>query len=480
LRILHVAAEIYPLVKTGGLADVVAALPAALAARGLDTRLLLPGMPAILNGVTELKRVIRLGPAFGAAVVTLRLGRLPDSGLLAYVIDAPFLYRRDGNPYLGPDGRDWSDNHRRYALLGWIAAHLAAGELDRNWQPEVVHSHDWHAGLAPAYIAQNPALNTATVFTIHNLAFRGLFPLDHHTDLGLLISGADQSALEFHGQLSFMKAALVHAKRVNAVSPTYAREICTPEFGWGLDGLLRDRGGHLSGILNGVDYAVWNPATDPALPMTYTADKLRGKKVCKLKLQTELGFARRARAPLFGVVSRLTSQKGMDLVLGALPALLEAGGQLVVIGSGEADIESAFRAAVAAHPASVCVQLGYDDALSHRIIAGADILLVPSRFEPCGLTQLYALRYGTLPLVRRVGGLADTVIDASPENLKAGTANGFVFDDASGRALAIRIADALTLYADARAWLQVQRRGMAQDFSWADSALRYEALYRSI
>ncbi|EXI83006.1 MAG: Glycogen synthase [Candidatus Accumulibacter sp. BA-94] len=415
MRVLHVAAEIYPLVKTGGLADVVAALPAALAARGLDVRVLLPGMPAILSGVVEARRIIRLGPVFGAAVVTLRLARLPDSGLLVYVIDAPFLYRRDGNPYLGPDGRDWRDNHRRYALLGWIAAHLAGGELDRNWRPDVVHAHDWHAGLAPAYIAQNPALNTATVFTIHNLAFRGLFPLDHHNDLGLMISGADQSALEFHGHLSFMKAALFHAARINAVSPTYAREICTPEFGWGLDGLLRDRGGNLSGILNGVDYSVWDPGSDRALAHNYTAEKLRGKRICKLKLQAELGFALRSKAPLLAVVSRLTSQKGMDLVLGALPDLLAAGGQLVVIGSGESEIESGFRAAARAHPGSVSVYLGFDDALSHRIMAGADILLVPSRFEPCGLTQLYALRYGTIPLVRRVGGLADTVIDATPD-----------------------------------------------------------------
>jgi len=480
LRVLHVAAEIYPLVKTGGLADVVAALPPALAARGLDVRVLLPGMPAILSGVLEGRRVIRLGPVFGAAVVTLRLGRLPDSGLLAYVIDAPFLYRRDGNPYLGPDGRDWRDNHRRYALLGWIAAHLAGGELDRNWRPDVVHAHDWHAGLAPAYIAQNPALTTATVFTIHNLAFRGLFPLDHHNDLGLMISGADQSALEFHGHLSFMKAALFHAARVNAVSPTYAREICTPEFGWGLDGLLRDRGGNLSGILNGVDYSVWDPGSDRALAHNYTAHKLRGKRICKLKLQAELGFALRSKAPLLAVVSRLTSQKGMDLVLGALPDLLAAGGQLVVIGSGEAEIENAFRSAVRAHPASVSVYLGFDDALSHRIMAGADILLVPSRFEPCGLTQLYALRYGTIPLVRRVGGLADTVIDATPDNVRAGTANGFVFDYASSRVLAGRIGDALVLMRNAAVWHQLQKRGMAQDFSWADSALRYEALYRSI
>jgi starch synthase len=480
VRILHVAAEIYPLVKTGGLADVVAALPVALAARGLDVRILLPGMPTILNGVTDLKRVIRIGPAFGAAVITLRLGRLPESGLLAYVIDAPFLYRRDGNPYLGPDGCDWRDNHRRFALLGWVAAHLAAGELDRHWRPEVVHAHDWHAGLAPAYIAQNPALSTATVFTIHNLSFRGLFPLDYHHDLGLQISGANQSGIEFHGQLSFMKAALVHAKRVNAVSPTYAREICTQEFGWGLDGVLRGRGNDLSGILNGVDYSVWDASSNPALARNYSPERLRGKMVCKLRLQKDLGFAPRAKAPLFAIVSRLTSQKGMDLVLGALPTLLAEGAQLVAIGSGEADIEAAFRAAATAHPAAVSVHLGYDEALSHRIMAGADILLVPSRFEPCGLTQLYALRYGTLPLVRRVGGLADTVVDTTPETLKAGIANGFSFDDSSSRKLAARISKACAFYRDAATWQHLQQYGMAQNFSWDDSAMRYEALYRSI
>lgn len=267
---------------------------------------------------------------------------------------------------------------------------------------------------------------------------------------------------------------------MNTVSPTYAREICTAEFGWGLDGLLRERGRELSGILNGVT-TIWygtRPLTRRFLRPTLP--RIDGKRVCKLKLQTEFGFAHRPKAPLFAVVGRLTSQKGMVLVLGSLPTLLAAGGQLVVIGSGEADIEAAFRTAAAAHPHSVFVHLGYDDALAHRIIAAADILLVPSHFEPCGLTQLYALRYGTLPLVRRVGGLADTVIDATPDNVRVGTANGFVFDDAGSRALSACIAEALALYRDPSAWLQVQRRGMAQDFSWADSAARYEALYRSI
>jgi starch synthase len=477
---LHVASEIFPLVKTGGLADVVAALPAALAARGLDTRILVPGMPGILNGVVGLRRVMRFGPAFGAAVINLRLGHMPDSGLPVYVIDAPFLYRRSGNPYLGPDARDWPDNHRRFALLGWVAAHLASGELDRHWIPDLVHCHDWHAGLAPEYIAQNPALNAPTVFTIHNLAFHGLFPLDCHTDLGLLTSGAMQSGIEFHGQLSFMKAALVHARRVNAVSPGYAREICAPDAGWGLDGLLRDRGADLSGILNGVDYRIWDPATDPALPRNYDVVSLHGKKVCKLMLQAELGFRPSTKTPLFAVVSRLTEQKGLDLLLGALPVLHAEGGQLVVIGSGDAHIEAGFRAAAAAHPKSVSIYLGYDEATSHRITAAADVLLVPSRFEPCGLTQLYALRYGTLPLVRRVGGLADTVVDSTPETINDETANGFVFGEISIESLAARIRDACAMFRHRNVWRQIQRQGMMQDFSWDDSAARYEALYRSI
>jgi starch synthase len=480
MRILHVAAEIYPLVKTGGLADVVAALPPALADRGLDTRILLPGLPGILHGVADLKPIIRLGPAFGAAVITLLLGRLRDSGLSAYVIDAPFLYRRDGNPYLGPDGHDWNDNHRRFALLGWIAAHLAAGELDPDWVPDVIHAHDWHAGLAPAYIAQNPGLSTATVFTIHNLAFRGLFPLDCHADLGLPARKLTPRGLEFHGQISFMKAGLVYAKRVTTVSPTYAHEIRTPEFGWGLEGVLKDRGTALSGILNGVDYAVWNPGADPDIAETYTIKDMGGKKACKFALQTELELSQRAEAPLFAVVSRLTSQKGMDLLLAALPELLKEGGQLAVLGTGESSLEAGFREAAAAHPEAVAVRIGYDEALSHRFMAGADILLVPSRFEPCGLTQLYALRYGTVPLVRGVGGLADTVTHASPSKMAEKNATGFVFNDATSNALSACLAEACALYRDSDVWRQLQRCGMEQDFSWADSAAHYEALYRSL
>ena len=479
MRILHVAAEIYPLVKTGGLADVVAALPVALARRGFDVRVLLPGLPGIIGGVSDLQPVMRIGPAFGAALVTLYYGRLPGSGLSAYVIDAPFLYQRAGSAYVGPDGRDWSDNYRRFALLGWVAAHLAAGELDPAWRPDVMHAHDWHAGLAPLYLAQSPGLPTKTVFTVHNLAFQGRFANECLVELGLPIGQLTPPGVEFHGGISFMKAGLVYARKVTTVSPTYAREICTPEFGYGLDGVLRDRGADLSGILNGVDYAVWNPA-DAAIASPYRADDLAGKHVCKRALQRELGLSCNAAAPLVVVVSRLFVQKGMDLLLDALPDLLDAGGQLAVLGAGDGELEGGFRRAAAAQPGRVALHVGYDEALAHRFIAGGDVLAVPSRFEPCGLTQLYALRYGTLPLVRRVGGLADTVIDANADNLAADRATGFVFAEASGEAVGKRLREACALYRQPPVWQQVQRRAMAQNFSWDDSAAHYEALYRKL
>ncbi len=478
MRILQVASEIFPLVKTGGLADVVGSLPPALVKRGLDVRILLPGLPGVVAGIVDLQPVMRIGPAFGAASVTLSRGSLPDSMLPAYVIDAPFLYRRDGNPYVGPDGQDWSDNIRRFGLLGWVAAHLASGELDPEWVPDVIHAHDWHAGLTPAYIGQNPALRTPTIFTIHNLAFRGLFAMESYYDLGLPMRKLTPHGIEFHGKISFMKAGLVYSRKITTVSPSYAREICTTEFGCGMDGILRDRGGDLSGILNGVDYEIWNPA-EAEIPCRYSVDDLDGKQVCKSALRKEFGLAE-AGGPLFAVVSRLTSQKGMDLLLAALPDLLREGGQLIVLGTGDGDLEAGFRYAASVNPDNVAVHIGYDEEMSHRFMAGADVLLVPSRFEPCGLTQLYALRYGTLPLVRRVGGLADTVVDVNGDNLAADRATGFVFNDAARHELAGRIRDACGFFRDENAWRQVQKRGMHQDFSWDGSAAHYEALYRGL
>jgi starch synthase len=477
MKVLHVGAEIFPLVKTGGLADVLGALPQALIAAGADVRLLLPGLPAIADAVLHQKLVCEIGPCFGAPRVTLRLGRMPYSKVPVYIVDAPYRYRRPGSPYQSSDGGEWSDNVQRFALLGWVGAQLAAGELDPGWTPDVVHAHDWHAAMSCAYIAAHPPTRAATVFTVHNLAYQGLFPSGDFALLGLPARFMSSSGLEYHQQLSFMKAGLKFAQRVTTVSPTYAKEIATHEFGFGLDGVIRGRGGDVTGVLNGVDGRVWDPATDAGLTTRYSATHLQGKAACKRALQTELGLTPKPDAPLFGLVSRLTSQKGLDLLLGALPGLLRRGGQLALQGTGDPAIEAAFVAAAQAHPDAVAVRIGYDETFAHRLIAGADAILVPSRFEPCGLTQLYGLRYGTLPVVRRVGGLADTVVDANEEAVQADRATGFSFDSATPAALDIAIQRAITAHADPARWKRLMLRAMAQDFSWGGSARAYIALY---
>jgi starch synthase len=481
MKVLHVAAEVFPLVKTGGLADVVGALPQALIAQGADVRLLLPGLPAIADAVLSSKKVCEIGAAFGAGRVTLRKAQLPYSHVPVYVVDAPYLYRRGGSPYQASDGSEWADNLQRFGLLGWVAAHIAAGELDTAWTPDVVHAHDWHAAMACAYMASHPPTMAASVFTVHNLAFQGIFPQTDFHLLGLPSRFMAPQALEFHSQLSFMKAGLKFANRVTTVSPTYATEIATPEFGCGLEGVIRGRGKDVSGILNGVDGVVWNPEKDLGLARCYSMEELDGKALCKKALQQEMKLDVRADAPLFGVVSRLTSQKGLDLVLAALPSVLKRGGQLVLQGNGEPALEEAFRVAAIQFPRQVAVKIAYDEALAHRIIAGADALLVPSRFEPCGLTQLYALRYGTLPVVRHVGGLVDTVADASDAALAADKATGFMFDVATGTALEHALDRTMTLYEKQPAkWNQMMLRAMQQEFSWDVAAKSYLDLYRGL
>jgi starch synthase len=480
MKVLHVAAEVFPLVKTGGLADVVAALPVAQAEAGADVRLLLPGLPAVLDAIDGMRSVIDIGACFGALRVRLLLGRMPGSRLPVYVIEAPYLYRREGSPYQGPDGDEWSDNLQRFALLAWVAAHLAAEDADPSWVPDIVHAHDWHAAMACAYIADHPTTRAATVYTVHNLAFQGLFPMHDWPLLGLASRLMSPAGLEYHGQLSFMKAGLKFARHVTTVSPQYAREITTPEFGCGLDGVIRGRGADVSGILNGIDHGLWNPATDTAIAQRYDAARMAGKAVCRQALQTELGLAADDDALLVCIISRLTSQKGLDLVLGALPEVLRAGVQLAVQGTGDPALEAAFRMAAHAHPGRVHVHLGYDEARAHRLIAGADVIAVPSRFEPCGLTQLYGLRYGTLPVVRRVGGLADTVVDATPASLQAGTATGLCFQDASAAAVGQALRRAAELRRDRAAWAAVQARAMACDFSWHGPARQYLDLYRRL
>jgi starch synthase len=480
IRVLHVASEVFPLLKTGGLGDVIGALPAALQRRGVDARVLLPGFPEIRSGIEAPRRLITFGPVFGASIVTLTAGRLPQSDVRVYVIDAPFLYARKGNPYVAPDGRPWPDNQMRFGLLGWIAAHLAGGELDARWQPQIVHGHDWHAGLAPVYMSTHPLIAARSVFTIHNLAFQGLFALDDCSALGLPRDSLTPAGLEFHGHLSFMKGGLTYSDRLTTVSPGYAREILTEQFGFGLEGVLKQRSGSLTGILNGVDYDVWNPETDRAIAQRFDADAPGGKAACKSALCRELGLATEPERPLLVVVSRLTEQKGLDLLLAALPRLIQGGGQLALLGAGDAELELGFQRAAERYPGRVAVRIGFDEDLSHRMVAGADAIVVPSRFEPCGLTQLYGLRYGTLPLVQRVGGLADTVVDASEDNLKAHRATGFVFWPAQQSSLEAAIDRLVALYKEPKRWRRVMATAMAQDYSWSSSAEHYETLYREL
>jgi starch synthase len=486
MRILQVSAEIFPLLKTGGLADIAGALPQALAGVGCEVRAVLPGFPAIRQALLESVWVGQFHTPWGETV-GVRLGRLAGvSGcagpLSAYVLEAPGLYDRPGNPYEDAQRRPYADNHRRFAALGWAAAHLANG-LDGGWAPQLVHCHDWHAGLAPACLQHWPGPASGrvpSVYTVHNLAYQGVFEASVFGELGLPPSAFAVDGLEFHGQVSFMKAGLYYADHLSTVSPSYAREIQTPEQGCGLDGLLRARRDHLSGILNAVDEAVWNPSTDTLIGHRFGTERLAGKALCKAELQRHSGLAEQADAPLFAMVGRLTGQKGLPLVLAGVDEIVAHGGQLLVLGSGEADLEQALQHQSQRHLSRVAVHLGYDEALAHRIFAGSDVTLVPSLFEPCGLTQMYGLKYGSLPLVRGVGGLADTVTDADLATLEDHSATGFVFGPFTDAAYQHALRRAFALYRQPAAWARVRQTGMRQALGWASAAQAYRALYQQL
>jgi len=471
-RVLSVASEVVPFIKTGGLADVAGALPAALAGQGWDMRTALPGYPAVMALLKRAKTVMEEDDLFGAPGRVLS-AKVRGQGL--FVIDAPHLYDRPGGPYLDQAGRDWPDNPERFAALSWMAARIAA-EGAGGWQPDVCHIHDWQAGLTPVYLDRMGArVHVGSVLTIHNIAFHGLAPADRLETLRLPASGFTPGGFEFWNQISALKAGIMWSDKVTTVSPTYADELLRPEFGFGLDGVLRSRADDLSGILNGIDTQVWNPQTDPAIAGFKTP---AGKKKAKAELQRLFDLPK-ADGPLAVVVSRLSEQKGLDLLLQAMPALLDRGGQVVLLGSGDKRLEHAWSAAAGAHP-NVAVRIGYDEALSHKIIAGGDAILVPSRFEPCGLTQMYGLRYGTVPVVARTGGLADTVIDASPVALRDGVATGIQFSPVSADALARALMRLRDLYAQPKTFARLQKNGMKQELGWDTAAGDYAALYHAV
>ncbi len=476
LRVLSVASEVFPLVKTGGLADVVGALPAALAREAVAVRTLVPGYPGVLAALQDATACLDFDSLHGAPA---RLLSARAAGLELFVLDAPHLYARGGNPYAGPDGHDWPDNAQRFGALAAAAAAIGRGRAPA-FVPDIVHAHDWQAGLAPAYLHYGGAPRPRTVMTVHNLAFQGQFPASLLGTLGLPPQAYALDGVEYYGSIGYLKAGLALADRITTVSPTYAEEIRTPAFGMGLDGLLRHRANVLSGITNGIDTRYWDPAADPCLPVPFDRRRVAARAGNKAALQLRAGLRPDPTAPLFGVVSRLTWQKGMDLLLSVVPALTAAGAQLVLVGTGEAALEHGFAAAAQGAPGRVATIIGYDETLAHLVQAGADALLVPSRFEPCGLTQLCALRYGAIPVVARVGGLADTVVDASVAALADRTATGVQFGPGTGDALRGGIERALALWRDPASWNRLQSQAMAVDVSWKRPAQQYAALYREL
>ncbi|MBS0582199.1 MAG: glycogen synthase GlgA [Proteobacteria bacterium] len=475
VRILSVASEIFPLIKTGGLADVAGALPLALAPLDFDVRSLVPGYPAVLRQLEKPVAVHQYANLFGGPA---RLLDAQAGKLRLFALDAPHLYDRPGNPYTNAEGKDWPDNAQRFAALARAGADIGLGLLP-GFVPDVVHAHDWQAGLTAAYLHYAGKPRPATLATVHNLAFQGQFDKALLPTLGLPPEAFAIGGVEYYGTIGYLKAALQLSDRITTVSPTYAREIMQPESGMGLDGLLRERRAVVSGILNGIDTEVWNPAHDEHLAARYDARVLRLRARDKAALQQRMDLDVDAERPLFGVISRLSWQKGLDLLIDALPALL-AHGQLAVLGSGDAALEEKYTRAAEDHRGRVGCVLGYDEELAHQIQGGADVLLVPSRFEPCGLTQLCALRYGAVPLVARVGGLNDTVIDANDMALDAGVATGFQFAPIDVPALEGAIVRAASAFRDKQAWSRLQLNGMRTDVSWEQPARRYAQLYRDL
>lgn len=471
LRVLSVASEAVPLVKTGGLADVVGALPAALAPEGVEMQVMLPAYPGVIEKLGEAAEIWSEGDLFGGPG-WVRRGQI--GGMTVLALDAPHLFGRPGGPYGGPHG-DYPDNPERFAALSWAAAEIAQnGTLD-GWKPQILHAHDWQAGLAPAYLRYARA-GIPSVITIHNIAFQGVAPAERLGALRLPWTEYHPDALEYYGQISTLKAGLVTADAITTVSPTYAEELMRPEFGMGLQGVIAARAGVMHGILNGVDDAVWSTETDPEIE-TYSASRLEAKARNRAKLLAEFGIGP-VPGPLAIVVSRLTHQKGIDLLAETLPDFIAGGGGLVLLGSGDAALEKAMMDLSRRFPDRVGIRIGYDEGLSHRMFGGGDAVLVPSRFEPCGLTQMYGLRYGTIPVVAATGGLNDTVIGQTPASASVSTGVTFHPVDATGLAGALR--RLLTIHSDRSDWTALVKRAMKAPVGWEDPAARYAAIYRSL
>ncbi|WP_395370971.1 glycogen synthase GlgA [Komagataeibacter diospyri] len=481
IRLLSVTAEMFPFVKTGGLGDVAGSLPAALAPYGVMVTTLLPGYPAVMAAARERRVAAHMDSLLGHAVT---LWSATVAGLDLLILDAPDLFDRPGNPYMCPDGQDWPDNGIRFAVLSRMAANIAQGHIDQ-YRPDIVQAHDWQAGLVAAYLHHDSIAmgtsRTPVVQTIHNLAFQGRFPATCLTQFGLPPEAFSVEGCECYGAISFLKAGLYYSDRITTVSPSYAQEIQTPEGGMGLDGLLRHRGDRLEGILNGINTDIWNPASDPAVHFPYVVGDMSGRVPNKRDLQAQFGLWADPNAFVVGIVSRLTAQKGIDLLADVTDRLLAGNTQIIVVGEGDRDIERDLVTLNRRFPGRFACHIGYSEVLGHRVPAAVDALLIPSRFEPCGLTQLGALRYGAVPIASRVGGLADTIVDANPAALARGGATGFLFAPVDGETLVAGVNRARALYRRNRAaWRQLQHNGAGYDVSWNDKAAHYVMLFAEV
>jgi starch synthase len=476
MNVLSVASEIFPLVKTGGLADVTGALPAALARSGVHVRTMLPAYPDVKARLQKKAQPLHeYRNLFGGAA---RVIAAELEGLDLLVLDAPHLFDRKGGAYGDAAGIDWPDNWRRFAAFSRAAADVATGAID-GYQPDIVHAHDWQAAMTLAYLRYGKQPAPASVMTVHNLAFQGQFPATIFPELGLPPGAMTLDGVEYFGGVGFLKAGLQAASAITTVSQTYAQEIRTPEFGMGLDGLINVRSERLHGILNGIDTSQWNPETDEHLNVRFSSRNLKGRGGNRRAVEERFALDR-DESPLLIVVSRLTWQKGMDILVGQLDAIAATGVRFAILGSGDAGLEGALLAGSARHRGRIGCVIGYDEKLSHIMQGGADAIVIPSRFEPCGLTQLYGLRYGCVPVVARTGGLADTIIDANHAALAAGVATGFHFRPGSGQALVDAIDRLSHVFADKRAWTMMQKQGMKTDVSWDASARDYVDLFRSL
>lgn len=475
-KILFVTSEAHPLIKTGGLADVCGSLPKALAELSNDIKLIIPNYQALKT--TENIRFLCSVRVDNRNVNILET-RMPDSQVVVWLVDYPVYYNYPGNPYVDEQGEPWPNNAERFGLFCRIAVEAAMDRVHQDWKPDVVHCNDWQSGLVPALLSLERD-RPATVFTIHNMAYQGLFPASTAAVLNLPGQLWHPAGLEFHEMLSFIKGGLVYADYITTVSPTYALEIQTPELGYGLEGLLEHRKEFLGGIINGIDIDQWNPEKDPYIAQHYTVATLNKKRPNKSELQERFALPVTDRVPLFGLIGRLVEQKGIDLILECLPELITMDLQFVLLGSGDKDFEKQLQKMAHLYPDKISIIIDYDEKLAHLIEAGADVFLMPSRFEPCGLNQMYSQRYGTIPIVRKTGGLADTVTDALPETLAMHTASGIVFAEASSGSLLEAIKRALILYSSPETWKRLQINAMNKDFSWQRSAEKYLALYEKL